>query len=154
VAYIRASMDVRGRAAKVGDPAKGRTVYETKGQCTTCHRIRGAGVRKGPDLTDIGTLRSATMLQQTLLDPTAYLLPINRPIRAVTKDGRTINGRRLNEDTYTVQLLDEGGRLVSLDKSSLKHYQVLTASPMPSYREKLSTEEISDVVAYLLSLKG
>ena len=29
--------------------------------------------------------------------------PINRPVRVVTKDGTTINGRRLNEDTYSLQ---------------------------------------------------
>jgi mono/diheme cytochrome c family protein len=31
---------------------------------------------------------------------------------------------------------------------------VLTTSPMPSFKDKLSPDEISDVVAYLLSLKG
>ena len=48
------------------------------------------------------------------------MLPINRPVRAVTQDGRTIRGRRLNEDTYTVQLIDEQERLVSLVKADLQ----------------------------------
>ncbi len=94
------------------------------------------------------------MLQQSIVEPTGFMLPINRPIRAVTKDGKTINGRRLNEDTYTVQLIDDGGRLLSLTKADLKDYQVLTTSPMPSFRDKLTPDEIADVVAYLLSLKG
>ena len=62
-----------------------------------------------PDLSDIGAIRTLAALQRTLLDPTESLLPINRPVRIVTKDGRTIRGRRLNEDTYTVQLIDDAG---------------------------------------------
>jgi hypothetical protein len=27
-------------------------------------------------------------------------------------------------------------------------------SPMPSYRDKLTTQEVADVVGYLMSLKG
>jgi putative heme-binding domain-containing protein len=154
VAYIRAGFDVGGRAVKIGDAARGRAVFEGKGGCISCHRVTGTGARKAPDLTDIGALRSASMLQQSVVDPTAYLLPINRPVRAVTKDGRTISGRRLNEDTYTVQLVDDNGRLVSLTKSDLKEYRVLTTSPMPSFRTTLSSDEISDLVAYMLSLKG
>ena len=75
-------------------------------------------------------------------------------MRAVTKDGKVINGRRLNEDTYTVQLIDENERLLSLTKSDLKEFHVLTTSPMPSFKDKLSPDEIADMVAYLLSLKG
>lgn len=154
VAYIRAGFDVAGRAAKVGDAARGKRVYDTKGGCATCHRAGGAGARKGPDLSDIGSLRSASMLQQALTEPTGSMLPINRPVRLVTKDGKTINGRRLNEDTYSVQLLDENGKLTSVLKADLKEFQVLTASPMPSFNGKLTPDEISDLVAYLLSLKG
>jgi hypothetical protein len=32
--------------------------------------------------------------------------------------------------------------------------QIGTTSPMPSYKEKLTSGELSDVIAYLLSLKG
>ncbi len=82
------------------------------------------------------------------------MLPINRPVRAVTTDGKVINGRRLNEDTYTVQLIDDQGRLASLVKADLREYTILTKSPMPSYKDKLSSAELADVLTYLLSLKG
>ncbi len=154
IAYIRAGLDVAGRAVKVGDASRGKAVFDTKGGCAGCHRVAGTGPRQAPDLTDIGSLRSASMLQQTILEPTAVMLPINRPVRAVTKDGTVVTGRRLNEDTYTVQLIDDRARLVSLTKSELKEYQVLTTSPMPAFRGKLSAEEVSDVIAYLLTLKG
>ena len=83
-----------------------------KGACLTCHRVRGEGPAAAPDLTDIGALRTPSALQLTLIDPSGVMLPLNRPIRAVTKDGRMIRGRRLNEDTYTVQLIDDRERLI------------------------------------------
>ena len=75
-------------------------------------------------------------------------------VDAVTKDGRTIRGRRLNEDTYTVQLIDEQERIVSLTKADLRSYDVRKDTAMPSYATSLTPDEVSDVIAYLLSLKG
>jgi putative heme-binding domain-containing protein len=129
-------------------------VVEGKGGCTRCHRVEAQGSRVAPDLSDIVAARSAGSLLRSLTDPTSQMMPINRPVRAVTRDGKVVNGRRLNEDTYTVQLLDDQERLISLVKSDLREYTILTASPMPSYRSTLSTDELADVVAYLLSLKG
>ena len=65
-----------------------------------------------------------------------------------------INGRRLNEDTYTVQLIDEQERLVSLTKSDLREYTVLKTTPMPSYKDQFSAQQLADLEAYLLSLRG
>jgi hypothetical protein len=82
------------------------------------------------------------------------MMPINRPVRAITRDGKVINGRRLNEDTYTVQMIDEQEKLVSFVKSDLREFTILTASPMPSYQSTFTPDELADIVAYLLSLKG
>ena len=64
-----------------------------------------------------------------------------------------IDGRRLNEDTYSVQLIDDQERLLSLDKSELREYTILTPQ-LPSYADVFSEEEAADVRAYLRSLKG
>ncbi len=69
-------------------------------------------------------------------------------------DGTVINGRRLNEDTYSVQLIDDRERLLSLDKAELREYTILTTSQMPSYADVFTEEETADVLAYLRSLKG
>ena len=154
VAYLR-NMNVFDRGAvKAGTPERGRAVVAGKGDCFGCHRIAGQGSRIAPDLSDIGATRGAGSLMRSVIDPVSQMMPINRPVRAVTRDGKVINGRRLNEDTYTVQLIDDQERLVSLTKADLRELTVLTSSPMPSYRSRLSDEEIADVVAYLLTLKG
>jgi hypothetical protein len=75
-------------------------------------------------------------------------------VRLVTKDGRTINGRRLNEDTFTVQLMTDQEQLLSVEKSDLKEFRILTTSAMPSYKDKLGPQQLADVVAYLASLRG
>ena len=137
-----------------GTPAAGQAIFEGTGDCASCHRVAGRGSRLGPDLTAIGAVRGAGSLRETLLDPTDSMLPLNRPLRAVTRDGEVITGRRLNEDTYTVQIFDEGERLVSLDKADLQELTVLAASPMPSYAETLSEAELADLLAYLVTLKG
>jgi cytochrome c1 len=88
------------------------------------------------------------------MNPTSRMMPINRPVRIVTKEGKTINGRRLNEDTFTVQIIDDQERMLSLAKSDFREYTILKTSPMPSYTDKLSAQEMADVVAYLVTLKG
>ena len=139
---------------KTGDAARGRAIFEGKGSCTRCHRVGSLGSRVGPDLSEVGATRSAGSLFRSLTDPASQMMPINRPVRAVTKDGKVVNGRRLNEDTYTVQLIDEQEKLVSLTKVDLREYTILTTSPMPSFKDRLNENELADVVAYMLSLKG
>jgi hypothetical protein len=82
------------------------------------------------------------------------MMPINRPVRIVTRDGRTIRGRRLNEDIYTVQLIDDQERLISLDKTDIREFELAKTSPMPPATRTLGGEELADVLAYLLSLRG
>ena len=154
VAFIRAGFDVSGTAVKVGHVGRGQEIFEGKGGCAACHRVNGKGPRVAPDLSDIGAIRTPSALQRSLLDPTSAMLPINRPVRAVTRDGRTIRGRRLNEDTYSVQLIDEQERLVSLVKADLSEYELSKTSPMRSMAGILTADEQADLVAYLLSLKG
>jgi cytochrome c oxidase cbb3-type subunit III len=154
VAYLRNMNRFDAATIKPGDAARGRAIVEGKGACLTCHRVGRVGSRVAPNLTSIGSNRSAGSLQRSLVNPTSQMMPINRPVRLVTSDGTVVTGRRLNEDTYSVQLIDERERLRSFIKSDLKELTVATTSPMPSYERTLTADEIADVIAYLLSLKA
>jgi putative heme-binding domain-containing protein len=154
VAYIRNMRDFDGRSVALGDAGRGKVVFEGTGGCTGCHRVNGDGSRVAPDLSDIGSLRAASALERSLVEPTSAMLPINRQVRLVTKQGQVINGRRLNEDTFTIQILDSQERLLSLEKANLREYGILKNSTMPSYKDKLSSAELADLVAFLVSLKG
>ena len=154
VAYLRMMGSLDASDATVGDAARGASLYNGKGNCASCHRIGGEGSRTGPDLSDIATMRSAGAMERSLVDPTEAMVPINRTVRIVTGDGTRYVGRRLNEDTYTVQIVDESERLVSLVKADFQEYEILTDSAMPSYADTLTDQERADILAYLLTLKG
>jgi len=154
VAFIRAGLDSNTPSIKIGTASRGKSIVEGKGGCLSCHRIGGRGPRVAPDLTDIGVARGVDMLYRSLTDPSAGMLPINRPVRITMRDGRSITGRRLNEDTFTVQLIDDKERLHSIAKSEIRSLVVETKSPMPSFTGTLTVDELADVIAYLVTLKG
>jgi len=144
----------RRAAATAGNTANGQAIFAGKGNCASCHRVNGAGSRVGPDLSEVGRLRHSTDIESAILDPDAVILPNNRFIRLVTRDGATITGRMLNQDAFTVQLLDSKEQLRTMMRSDLKEFAFIDKSPMPSYRGKLSTQEMTDLVSYLVSLQG
>ena len=153
VAYLR-NMNYEADAVALGDPARGRAVFTGAGDCLRCHRVGAEGPRLAVDLTSIGARRAASALRRTLLDPSGTMRPIDRPVTLVTADGETITGRRLNEDTYTVQIIDDAGRLRSFDKADLQRLDLSAESPMPAFGDRLAPEELADLLAYLMSLKG
>lgn len=154
VAYLRNMGSVTVGDIAIGDATRGRALFVGKGDCASCHRVVATGPRSAPDLSAIGASRTAATLQRVLVDPNAALLPVNRPVRAVLRDGTVVAGRRLNEDTFTVQILASDGRLVSLDRAEIRSYAVSREATMPSYADSLTEAERADLVAYLLSLKG
>lgn len=152
IAFIRAGFDPDGVAVRIGDPGRGKAIYDGKGDCAACHRINGDGSRTAPDLSDIGLIRTPAILQTILTDPSATLQPINRQIRLVTRTEETIIGRRLNEDTYSVQVLDSNEQLRSLIKADLVSYE-LSSTPV-HLPTTLANDEVADLIGYLLSLRG
>jgi len=155
VAYLRSLADAPAGGPTIpGDRARGRALFEGKGQCLSCHSVSGAGARTAPSLSEIGSSRRAVELQRALVDPSGEIRSDQRQVRAVTKQGATITGRLLNQDTYTLQLLQTNGRLALLDRTNLRELTILKESPMPSYKNKLDAQELADVVAYLRTLRG
>jgi putative heme-binding domain-containing protein len=154
IAFIRSGMDRSGVTFRLGDAGRGKAVYDGKGGCAACHRVAGEGARLGPDLTDIGTIRRPGQIFTSLTDPIRATMPINRPVTIVLKNGRSIKGRRYDEDTFSVRLIDSGENLLSIPKSDIRTYQVRMDTDMPSFRGRLSEAELGDLLAYLLSLKG
>jgi cytochrome c oxidase cbb3-type subunit III len=158
--YVR-SLGRTARVALPGEPERGKQLYETKGRCATCHIVRGRGVSLGPDLTEIGARRGVAHLRSALLNPgsskardsSGYISFL--VMRVVTQDGREVQGMRINEDTFTLQLRDADNRVHSFRKHELKELnREPSVSLMPSYQSVLSPTEIDDLIAYLASLRG
>jgi putative heme-binding domain-containing protein len=154
MAYVRSMSAPGQRTLPDGDAVHGRNVFEGKGGCTTCHRVGQHGSLVGPDLSDIGSLRRVVQLEHALIDAEHEPSPEYRTVRVVAKDGTEYKGRLLNIDTFTIQMLDSSEKLRSFSKADLREYSVNAKAGMPSYKEKLSRQELADVVSYMASLKG
>ena len=152
VTYLRSMAD--RNASTKGNASHGQAIFMGAGNCTTCHRVDGKGSRVGPDLSEIGRLRHSNEIEQSVVDPDAVILPINRFVKLVTRDGTTITGRLLNHDTFSVQLIDMKEQLVSMPTANLREFTFVDKSPMPSYKGKFSAQDLTDLVSYLVSLKG
>jgi len=137
-----------------GDATRGAGVYAKSG-CSDCHVADGAGVGYGPELTGIGDRRSAAFLLKAISKPGSELPEGFLLVSATTPSGKTIEGIRANEDTFTIQIKDVAGHYHSLRKEELKELNKLRGeTPMPSFEGILSAVELQDLVAYLASQRG
>ena len=149
IAFIR-SLSASGEAPAAGNNAEGPRLFRQQG-CDGCHRIEGAGGRLGPDLTEIGARRSVEHLRQAILDPNADVRVRYWVATATDRTGQRYEGFTMNEDTYSVQIMDMSERLHTLVKSDLESYKVDKISRMPSYAGKLSEQQVNELVAFLSS---
>ena len=65
-----------------------------------------------------------------------------------------MTGRILNQDGFSVQIIDSSSELSSFLKANLREFTIITANPMPAYADKMSAEDMNSLVQYLSSLKG
>lgn len=151
VAYLRS----RGEDASqtlAGNAARGRSLFDGRGQCRDCHMVDGHGSVLGPDLSSIALVRSSAELEQSLVAPGAVVQPDNRFYTVVLKTGETVSGRLLNHDAFTVQLLDDNENLRSFAKDELANFG-FSDPGMPSLAGAYSNQDIADLVAYLATLR-
>jgi mono/diheme cytochrome c family protein len=111
---------------------------------------RGAAPARGAGNAPSGP--TPQQFAQSIQDPNAVVAPTNRYVVLKMKDGKTITGKLLSVDTFAYQIFDSTEKLANISKDSVR--EATMASPMPSYKDKLSTQELSDVISYLMSLKG
>jgi putative heme-binding domain-containing protein len=143
-----------------GDSNKGKALYATA-DCSRCHTLSGHGGGLGPDLTEVGARRGAAHLRQTLIDPGSsklldgdgFFAFLN--VLVATHDGRVVQGLRVNEDSFTIQIRDAENRLHSFEKRDLAELKrEPAASVMPGYAQALTAAQVDDLVAYLSGLRG
>ncbi len=152
VAYVQSLSRTGSPDRPPGDPARGARLFREK-ECLGCHLVRGEGGIQGPDLSVIGSQRSLDHLRQAILDPNAQV-PLEYWVAKITLEkGATYSGFVMNEDTYTVQILDFSRGLQSLAKHDFRKFEIDKSSIMPSYKGRLSADELNDLVAYLWSLR-
>jgi putative heme-binding domain-containing protein len=147
---------------------RGAGLFRGKGKCTGCHRVNGEGSASGPDLSEIGRQREPEWLLRAIVEPEAaifdsfaayrwtILIPDNYLlVDLTTAAGERVAGSRMNEDAFSIQVRDGAGRIRSFLKSELAGLRRQWGkSPMPSYKDVFSRDELDEIVAYLTSLRG
>jgi putative heme-binding domain-containing protein len=151
VAYVR-SLNQSSANRPAGDPAHGAKLFHEKG-CIGCHLVRGEGGFKGPDLSVIGSQRSAEHLRQAILDPNAKVLRDYWVAKITLENGANYAGFLLTQGAYSVEILDFAKGLTSLPTHDFRKFEIEKSSIMPSFRDRLSENEVNSIVAYLWSLK-
>jgi cytochrome c oxidase cbb3-type subunit III len=150
VAFVRSFTSPAFENTPAGDVAAGEKVFWGKGDCSTCHRIRGNGGMLGPDLSNIGALRSIEKLRQAIIDPDADGVRAYTGVTATLKSGQTIKGVARNRTNYSLQILDAHGKVHLLQTSDVRDLQFSDRSPMPrDFKQRLSAKELTDLLAFL-----
>lgn len=150
VAFIRSLHQPDERPS--GDPSRGHTVYASSG-CAGCHRINGQGGSLGPDLSDLGAARSVAYIRESIVSPDASVARRYWLASFESPAGNKLQGFVLNEDTYTLQIMDLKSQLHSYDKTSIRNFTLEKRSAMPSYQGRLTNDQLTDLVAYLWTLR-
>jgi len=163
VTYIR-SQEVKATAKPAGDSAHGKELFNGDANCAMCHMVDGKGGRLGPDLSGVGGSRTRAAIIDSVRNPSNRLawgltevtkeFPQEyETVTVVTEDGKQIKGVTLNEDSFSVQIMDMGEHIHLLEKDKLKSFQKTRESAMPKYdTDVLSDKDLADVVTYLTSV--
>jgi len=165
VTYLR-SVQAKAPAQPAGNPEHGKELFNGALGCSTCHMIAGKGGRLGPDLSTVGASRSTEYLVESVRNPSRRLaqgifeatkeFPQEyESVLVVTADGTKLSGVVLNQDQFTLQMLDTREQLHLFEKDKLRSLETRRESAMPVYDQKaLSDKDLQDLLAYLLEVAG
>ena len=150
VAFIR-SLSVKAAQLSVsGDVEAGRKVFFGKGRCFECHMVRGAGGLLGPELSNLGSERTLQEIRQSILQPGTAPDGKYRPVTVVTSGGDKVVGVLRNRDNFSLQMIDQKGRLRFFLDRELHKIETNQKSLMPeNYGVLLTPEELQNLLAYL-----
>jgi len=163
VTYIR-SQEVKAPAQATGNADHGKELFYGDANCSTCHMVEGKGGRLGPELTSVGGSRTHEAIIDSVRNPSRRLawglteatkeFPQEyESVTVMTADRKEIKGVTLNEDSFSVQIMDASEGIHLLQKNKLLSFQKSRQSAMPKYGvDILSDKDLEDIVAYLVSV--
>jgi putative membrane-bound dehydrogenase-like protein len=135
-------------ALSAADTSRGRLTFEQT--CAQCHKIYGEGGDVGPELTGSDRANLAYVLEN-VLDPSASVGRDFKVVVVATADGRLLSGIVREQDEQAVVLQTANERIV-LPRADIDEMRPSEESMMPEgLFEKLSPDEVRDLVAYLAS---
>lgn len=151
VGYLRVLQGANKGPAPPGDPASGKRIFFGKGDCSSCHMVRGEGGFVGPDLSAYAVTRPVAEILAAITQPGKNGDAGYKAAAAVTSDGRRVSGIVRNEDNFSVQMQTSDGAFHFFLRSDLQALEYQDHPLMPTdYAERLSHEELNDLASYLM----
>ena len=142
-----------------GDPEKGKTIFLTHaaGQCAKCHRIEKDGGEAGPELTTIGKDRDAKYILESLVNPSAVVIPGYGLTIMTLKDGTSVGGTLISENEKEVVLRVVEEKTGQPSEKTFQRSEFSSIQPpvsaMPPMGLVLQKRELRDLIAYLSGLR-
>ena len=131
-----------------GDAERGRTVFRK--HCAACHRVDGAGVDVGPNLSAFAN-RGPEALVTNVLDPNREVHPQYLSYLVLTADGRTLTGMIVAESAGSVTLQRAEGVRETVRRRDVESLRGTGTSLMPVGLERsIDPAAMADLAAYLL----
>src|SRR5665213_1446020 len=153
IAYLR-SVQVK-TPPQAGDAGHGKVLFDGIANCSKCHMVDGKGGRLGPDLSSTGSSRSMQSIVESVRDPSRDLVPGYQTVTVVANDGQEIKGIILNEDIFSLQMMDTGERIRLFEKDQLRSVAKSPVSLMPPYNTTLlNDQDLKDIVGYLVAVSA
>src|SRR5215475_2736639 len=152
VAFVRSLSAPAIESAVAGDVAAGAAFFFGKGNCSSCHMVKGRGGLQGPDLSELAAERTLPEIEQSLRAPGARITPGFGLVSARLHDGRAVRGFVRNESNYDLQLQSLDGKFHLLRRQEVAELIRETTSLMPEL--KATEEEARNLLAYLSRLSG
>jgi putative heme-binding domain-containing protein len=161
IAYLR-SIQLKAPSKPAGNARHGEQLFNT--DCSTCHMVNGKGGRLGPDLSNVAGTRTMDSLIESVRNPSARLAwgltestkefaQEYETVSVVTAAGQQITGVALDEDQFTIQIMDMAEHIHLLDKTQLRSFKKSRKSLMPVFTpDVLSDQDLHDIIAYLESM--
>lgn len=135
-----------------GNPQQGEQLFFGNAGCSSCHAAAGKGGFIAPDLTNYAQSHTPQQAKAAITDPAARDSS-SAVVKITSVDGRQYRGVVRNEDNFSIQLQSLDGSFHFFSKSAVKHIEREPAGLMPSdYGQKLTAEQIDDLVNYLVSI--
>ena len=138
-----------------GDASVGRKLFfSKKAVCSSCHTVAGEGEAVGPDLTQIGGIRTPGDLLEAIAFPSASFARGYRPFLVATLEGKVHAGIISRQTTDALVLRTPELAEIRIPRENIDEVKESNVSIMPKGIDKtLTEEELRHLVAYLAQLR-
>ena len=137
-----------------GNIASGKHMFEVA-SCVSCHKMNGAGVEIGPDLTKLDPKLKPVDILKDIIEPSFRINEKYYTYVIETQAGKLVTGLILEETADSLKVIENPlakSQPIVIKKADIVEKKKSDTSIMPKgLLDKLTREEILDLVAYVVA---